>query len=203
MISRLGNWVANRIIARAQRTPYEHLRDYMDRFWLFRIWRYSGSHYALICARVHHIKRSDDDRHCHCHPWPYLSVILKGGYWEVREYPIEPVERFTKAALAVFKAGPGKCALRQVGDKWVLDAKTWHGPGSILFRRSTDRHRLVLPDAGEAMSIGCWTLFMTFGQAKRWFFHTEAGPIWWKEYDAWRAANRPDIAPLAARVTHG
>jgi hypothetical protein len=31
---------------------------------------------------LHHILRSDDDRALHDHPWPFLSFILRGGYWE-------------------------------------------------------------------------------------------------------------------------
>lgn len=32
---------------------------------------------------IHNIIRSDEDRECHDHPWPFLSIILKGWY---REY---------------------------------------------------------------------------------------------------------------------
>lgn len=31
---------------------------------------------------LHVILRSDEDRALHDHPWPFLSIILAGGYWE-------------------------------------------------------------------------------------------------------------------------
>lgn len=32
--------------------------------------------------RVHHILRSDHDRHLHDHPWDFLSILLWGVYYE-------------------------------------------------------------------------------------------------------------------------
>ena len=32
---------------------------------------------------LHHFRRDDDKRALHDHPWPSLSVILRGGYTEV------------------------------------------------------------------------------------------------------------------------
>jgi hypothetical protein len=159
--SGLGRWIASRLINRSRRTPYEHIPGYMERFWLFRIWR-EGGQYAKVCGRIHHIMRSDEDRHAHDHPWPYITIILRGGYVEEREYP----GTFERRRHRV---------------------RRWHGPGSILFRRSTDRHRLILPESVKA-SGGCWTLFMTGPKRKSWFFYTEEGPIGWREYPAWRKA---------------
>ncbi len=34
--------------------------------------------------RLHHILRSDDDRHFHDHPMDFVSLILSGGYVECR-----------------------------------------------------------------------------------------------------------------------
>jgi hypothetical protein len=31
---------------------------------------------------LHHVLLSDDDRVLHDHPWPFVSFILAGGYWE-------------------------------------------------------------------------------------------------------------------------
>jgi hypothetical protein len=66
-----------------------------------------------IAIRVHEILRSDHGRDPHDHPWPYLTVILRGGYWESRYTP-----------------------------QGVLLSKEWHGPGSILFRPANSWHRL-------------------------------------------------------------
>jgi hypothetical protein len=35
-------------------------------------------------VKLHHILRSDEDRDCHDHPWSFLSIVLRGGYWEHR-----------------------------------------------------------------------------------------------------------------------
>jgi len=69
--------LVDRIVRRAERTPYLHLDGYMERFWLFRT--------PLVSARVHRILRSDLDRDLHDHPWDYASVILRGGYLEITE----------------------------------------------------------------------------------------------------------------------
>lgn len=48
-------------------------RDYMER-WVF--------YTPIGCVRLHHILRSDSDRHHHDHPFDFTSVILRGGYIE-------------------------------------------------------------------------------------------------------------------------
>lgn len=123
------------LIARAKRTPYFHLPGYMNRWWLVP-YRSAGSHSAAgsgtvcwwrrplarllqafdVAVRVHEILRSDDGRDPHDHPWPYLAVILRGGYIE---------ERYNDAGQLV--------------------SMKWHGPGSILWRPANSWHRLTLP----------------------------------------------------------
>lgn len=34
---------------------------------------------------IHKFCRSDHDRCLHDHPWDYLAIILKGGYWEIMD----------------------------------------------------------------------------------------------------------------------
>lgn len=68
-----------------------------------------------IAVRVHEILRSDDAPHPHDHPWPYVAIILSGGYWETR--------------------------YNAAGE--VID-KQWHGPGSVLYRPAGSWHRLDL-----------------------------------------------------------
>jgi len=120
------------IIRRAMRTPYVHLAGYMERYWFIRIGRRGGGQsgtYPLVGARVHHILRSDDDRHFHDHPWPYLTVILRGGYWEVRPVFIDQVVSYER--------------------------RRWHGPGSVLLRRAGSWHRLELPEGQTAWTLFC------------------------------------------------
>lgn len=49
---------------------------YLRRWYLARIPR-------LFSIRLHHILLPDTDRHPHDHPWPFLSIILWGGYNEL------------------------------------------------------------------------------------------------------------------------
>ena len=70
-----------------------------------------------IAVRVHEILRSDDGRDPHDHPWGYVTVILKGGYFETR-----------------------------YDDKGEFVSRKWHGPGSILYRPAGSWHRLDLPN---------------------------------------------------------
>lgn len=90
-IPRVADW----LIRRAQRTPYIHIYDpqtgemYMGRWWLFnpypsaedqrrKRWQFP------ISVRIHHIMRPDTARDHHDHPWNARTIILRGGYREVR-----------------------------------------------------------------------------------------------------------------------
>lgn len=151
--------IANYLISKARQTPYWHLDGYMDRYWLVP-YKKAGSQMDIGCGkvswlrrplarllqtvgvavRVHNILRSDDDRAFHDHPWPYLTIILKGGYFEV-----QPV--FDKSGLHT----------------GIM--RTWRGPGSIMLRGAKSWHRLEVDPAKD-----CWTLFCTGKQAQQWGF---------------------------------
>jgi hypothetical protein len=89
---------------------------------------------------VHHILRSDDDRAFHDHPWPYVTIILRGGYTEV-------TPEFDESGI------------------YRGEARKWCGPGSVLFRKAKSWHRLELPVGKTA-----WTLFVTGKKQQRWGF---------------------------------
>jgi hypothetical protein len=146
----LINW----LIERAKRTPYFHLPGYMNRWWLVPynqvIWRGPSEHHGDIryCAtdgtgpvtwrrpvvrllqklgvaiRVHEILRSDSGRDPHDHPWPYLTVILKGGYFE---------ERYD--------------------DQGKLVSTKYHGAGSVLWRPAGSWHRLIVPNGQTVTTL--------------------------------------------------
>lgn len=172
----IPNWllrlVASPIIRRAQRTPYFHLQNsdgtpYMDRFWLFRLIRTLGDSQAgagvdnahgWIAARVHHIRSSDEGRVFHDHPWPFITIILRGGYHE-----LTPV------------------------DSLSLDfQKRWHPAGSILFRRAEDWHRLLIDP--ERAGDETWTLFITLPKVQTWGFRVAGKKIPWRAYLSARQA---------------
>lgn len=149
--------LVDRLIAYAKRTPYQHLPGYMERFWILepRTW-------LPIGIRVHHILRSDTDRHLHDHPWPSCSIILRGSYVEV---------------LPQHQNQPP--ALDQ--DGWII--RKLRTTGSVIFRTARTRHRLEL-------TAPCWTVFITFGKRRRWGFYTPMGWIWWRQYlDTWEGGH--------------
>lgn len=62
--------------------PDDHLRGYMNRYWLVSPAEARGMGLAYHGIRLHHILREDYDRHGHNHPWGFRSVILSGWYEE-------------------------------------------------------------------------------------------------------------------------
>lgn len=139
--------IADRIIAFAKRAPYRHLPGYMERFWIVPYGR------GPFAARVHHILRSDDDRAFHDHPWPYLTIILKGGYIEVT--PVYDADGFYQG-----------------------ERRIWRGAGSVLLRGARSWHRLEIPEC-----VDTWTLFITGPKRQSWGFMAQPkNKIYWREY---------------------
>ncbi len=100
-----------------------------------------------IAIRIHEIMDSDRHRHPHNHPWWYVTIILRGSYFE---------ERFN-------------------ADGSVRSGK-WHGPGSVIFRRANSFHSLTLEDGwGFNDPIPVTTLFITGTKSQPWGFVTEEG----------------------------
>jgi hypothetical protein len=167
---RFIEWLVARVIARAQRTPYFHLEGYMERWWFFggsardrredhelgweRTWldRLIG---RFVAVRIHRIISSDDVRALHDHPWWFVTVIMRGGYLEV---------------LPEDQGQPASC------DRYY-NRKIWRRPGSVVFHRGTDRHRLEIRPGSE-----CWTFFIMGPVWRDWGFHTHHGWVYWRDY---------------------
>lgn len=159
MASKLFDWVAEKIIERAKKTPYIHLDGYMNRYWLFNPYQnQDGTHVKknwlmskLPSIRVHHILREDDDRHLHDHPWDARTIILKGQYKEVREG--RDFGSFTEM----------KEFTRREGDT----AKVNFG----------EYHRIT-----EVTEGGVYTLFITYKYMGTWGFKVNGKKVPYKEY---------------------
>ena len=122
--------------------------DYMHRYYLFlkdRSW-------FPFNFTLHKIVRSDDPI-MHDHPWGYLTIILKGGYWEHR--PI----------------------FNETG-KMITEFVIWKGPGSIIRRKANEYHWLELDQDKPAT-----TLFFMGPQKRDWGFlvETKKGMYRWIE----------------------
>jgi hypothetical protein len=64
---------------------------------------------------LHHLMRSDYDRALHDHPWPFISIILRGSYTEIHDQTLDGSE-----------------------------AREEHRTGSVLIRPAQWRHRFLL-----------------------------------------------------------
>ncbi|MFI8479676.1 hypothetical protein ACIGCM_03805 [Pseudomonas sp. NPDC078700] len=145
--------IADWIIKRAQRTPYDHLiidhgriirvkagyqigvldpteHWYMKRWWLVR--------FGPLQIRIHHIINPDPGRDLHSHPWPFRTFILKGGYVEYRE--------------------DGAPLVRDPGETATMNRGGFH------------RIEDLLPG-------GAWTMFATWGERQGWGFKRDDGSV--------------------------
>lgn len=118
--------------------------------YMLRYWIFFPRTKTWPQIRLHNILRSDSDRHLHDHPWWYASIILIGSYIEVS------IERHADYDIEIMKQ---------------------YGPGSILFRRATHSHRLIL-----SPGTSVWTLFICGKKTREWGFWTENGWMNWREY---------------------
>jgi hypothetical protein len=100
---------------------------------------------------VHKFLKSDPDD-VHDHPWPFATVILRGGYWEWR--PLFDAQGRRQGETA-----------------------RWCGAGSFRTARASTYHRIELdPD------VTCWTLFMPGAKQRDWGFLVKNKWVQWEQY---------------------
>ena len=123
--------------------------DYMHRYYLFL----KDRNWFPFNVTLHKIVRSDDPI-MHDHPWSYMTIVIKGGYWE--HTPVFNNE-----------------------DKMIAEFQTWRGPGSIIYRKANEYHWLELEDGKPAT-----TLFFMGSQQREWGFlvETKKGLHRWIKY---------------------
>ena len=83
---------------------------YMRRWWLVPRNRWCNVY-------LHHIRRDDDDRALHDHPWPSLSLILRGGYTEVTALG---QERYEAGSVIFRRATHAHRIVVGDGEAWTL-----------------------------------------------------------------------------------
>ena len=88
---------------------------------------------------LHKFLKGDPDD-VHDHPWPYATLILKGGYYEW---------------LPQFDSKGNK----------IAEMCVWRGPGSFRVCRANSYHRIELDP-----SVTAWTLFMPGPKKQDWGF---------------------------------
>ena len=108
---------------------------YLERYYLFLKDRKKFPFNIFI----HKFLKSDPDD-VHDHPWPYATLILKGGYWEW-------IPQFNSQG------------------KKINELAKWRGPGHFRICKATSYHRIELDP-----NITAWTLFMPGPQKREWGF---------------------------------
>jgi hypothetical protein len=108
---------------------------YLERYYLFLKDRKKFPFNIFL----HKFLKGDPDD-VHDHPWPYATLILKGGYYEW-------IPQFNSEGIKT-------CEIRK-----------WRGPGHFRICKSTSSHRIELHPG-----ITAWTLFMPGPQTREWGF---------------------------------
>jgi len=119
---------------------------------------------------LHQILRSDDDRALHDHPWVNGSIVLRGGYWEIMP---------ERAPSISWPVPPTRTQ--------------WRGAGSVVLRRPTAAHRLVIGAQGIEGRGPCWSLFVTGPKMREWGFWCPRGWRVWTEFVD--VGNRGEVGP--------
>ena len=127
---------------------------YLERYYLFLKERERFPFNVFL----HKFLKSDPDD-VHDHPWPFATLILKGGYWEWRP-------QFDSEG-------------RKIGE-----VAKWCGPGSFRTARATTYHRIELDPA-----VTCWTLFMPGPKQRDWGFLVRNVWVQWEQYLKQRKAS--------------
>jgi len=120
---------------------------YLERYYLFLKERESFPFNIFL----HKFLKSDPDD-VHDHPWPYATLILKGGYYEW-------IPQFNNK-----------------GEK-LSEVAVWRGPGSFRICGANSFHRIELdPD------VTAWTLFMPGAKQRDWGFLVKNKWVQWEDY---------------------
>lgn len=122
--------IADWLIARAMQTPYLHIEKdgkvYMERYWLFNSYQRGAEQqerskyrWCPFNVRIHWIRRADEDRHLHDHPWNARTFILRGGYLEQR-VDGKPIQRSTGVSARLNFGEFHRITQVQPGGAWTL-----------------------------------------------------------------------------------
>lgn len=107
---------------------------------------------------LHKFLKGDPDD-VHDHPWPYATLILKGGYYEW---------------VPEFSEDESVCGQRRY----------WRGPGHFRICNSNSFHRIELKD-----NITAWSLFIPGPQKREWGFILKNKWIQHDQYFQYRKEN--------------
>lgn len=101
---------------------------------------------------LHKFLSDDEDRALHDHPWWFVSLMIRGSYYETSE-----------AAPSVFVSN-------------IREAP------SLAFRSATHRHKVALLRDLNGQPIPCWTVVLTGRNRREWGFWCPAGFVHWRKF---------------------
>lgn len=110
-------------------------QPYLERYYLFLKDRQKFPFNVFL----HKFLKGDPDD-LHDHPWPYFTLILRGGYWEW---------------VPVFNT---------LGEK-INEIRIWRAPGHWRVCSAKSYHRIELEPG-----VTAWTLFMPGPKQRDWGF---------------------------------
>lgn len=144
-----------------------------------------------IVIRLHNTLMSDPAPHLHDHPAWNLSIVLKGGYWELlpdRDGLLEPFRH-----LAIFHRELVQHRHLRTAERTVA---MWRGPGCVVYRAATARHRLIL-QAGKPS----WSIWMRGRTTQKFGFYVDGVKVSPEEYEGRKlAAIEPPRHPYPANL---
>jgi hypothetical protein len=142
--------------------------DYLHRYYLL----FRDRKWFPFNVTLHRVVKSDDPVF-HDHPWPFMTIILKGGYYEWQPQ------------------------FNSLGQK-TGEFATWRGAGSVIFHKSTDYHYLEIDSDNPPT-----TLFFMGPQCRDWGFlveNTQQRRLQWVPHDEylsdWNDFHRQRMADL-------
>lgn len=144
-----------RTLGRDRSPDFDIGPGYLQRWWVL-------PRNPIFNVYLHRIARSDDDRALHDHPWWNCSIILRGSYLEI-----------------VPHLGAEPTPYVNIGQLRAFHVRTRRA-GSIVFRRATAAHRLMIREKAPP----AWTLFITGPVIRAWGFHCSHGWRHWQDFTA-------------------
>ena len=137
-----------------KRIVYDRIDNepYLERYYLFLKDRGEKFPFNIF---LHHFLKSDSDD-IHDHPWNYITMVVRGGYWEW-------VPQFNDQGVK------------------TCEIAKWRGAGHVRRCRANSFHRIELDPA-----VDCWTLFIPGRKQRDWGFLIKDQWVQWEQYLAER-----------------
>lgn len=140
-------------------------RVYLDRWGI-------GSD-RLGAIMLHRMQAPDPGVDLHDHPWFFVSIVLRGGYFELRASTREAADMAREAAAGLRSRNGHRVA---------------RYPFTVKTMRLDECHTITDLIAGD-----CWTLVIRGPRRRRWGFYLADGWMAEADYDATVRAHRRDL----------